>query len=114
MNSILHPDIVQLLTDLQQTLHAVQTDLQAVHAELKAKPGTPVEPRAAYTVEEAAGLLGKDTYTVRDWCRLGRINAHKRTERRGGSATWGITADEVTRYRNEGLLPIDPSRNTGR
>ena len=41
--------------------------------------------RLSYTVEEAAALLKKRPYTVREWCRLGRIDATKRTERRGGA-----------------------------
>lgn len=114
MNAELHPDLMTMLCEMSATLKTVQADIQAVHAEVKAKPGVPVESRAAYTVEGAAELFGRDVYTVRNWCRLGRINAFKRSERRGGSATWGISADELTRYRNEGLLEIDPSRNGDR
>lgn len=57
-----------------------------------------------YTVEEAAKLLGKSAYTVRQWCLEGRVNAGKRAERRGVAEVWGISAVEIERYRNEGLL----------
>ena len=110
----LHPDIMTVLSELNAMIKMMHADILAVHAEIKAKPIPVVEPRVAYTVEEVAKLLGRDTYTVRDWCRLGRVNAHKRTERRGGSARWGISAEEVTRYRNEGLLPVDIARNANR
>jgi transposase len=62
-------------------------------------------------VEEAASMLGKSSYTVREWCRHGQVNAAKRAERRGGAALWSISAEEVKRYKNEGLLAIDPDRN---
>jgi hypothetical protein len=65
-------------------------------------------------VEEVAALLKKTPYTVREWCRERRINATKRAERRGGAELWNISAAEVTRYRDEGLLPPDPHRNIAR
>jgi hypothetical protein len=36
-----------------------------------------------YTTEELARLLGKAEFTVREWCRLGRIRAAKRQSGRG-------------------------------
>ena len=68
----------------------------------------PKETREWYTVEEVAAMLGKTTYTVREWCRLGRINATKRSERRGGAELWSISAAEIARYKDEGLLPPIP------
>jgi excisionase family DNA binding protein len=70
--------------------------------------------REWYTVDEVAELLGKRPYTVREWCREGRINARKRPERRGGAELWNISAAEVARYRDEGILPPVPDRNSGR
>jgi excisionase family DNA binding protein len=71
----------------------------------------PAEVRTSYTVEEAAELLGVSRNTVRIWCRHGRINAARRSEKSGGVELWGIPASEITRYRNHGLLPMDPGRN---
>jgi len=31
-----------------------------------------------YTTDEIAGILGKAEFTVREWCRLGRIRAEKK------------------------------------
>lgn len=111
MTAEVHPDIVMMLTDMHEAMNAMRADLQAVRAEMREKPTAPVEPRAAYSVTEAAGLLQKGEYTVRNWCREGRINATKRAEGRGCSKVWSISSDEVTRYRDEGLLPPDITRN---
>ncbi len=58
-----------------------------------------------YTVAEAAQALGKADFTVREWCRHGRVNAHKRPCGRGRSQEWIISNDELERIRNKGLLP---------
>lgn len=65
--------------------------------------------KESYTTIEAAALLGKRPYTVREWCRLGRIRATKAMCGRGGEVEWRISHDELERFRNEGLLPL-PSR----
>ena len=65
--------------------------------------------RDYYTVAEFAALVGKSIYTVREWCRLYRINAEKCDTGHGDSKAWKIPAAEVDRYRNHGLLPV-PSR----
>jgi hypothetical protein len=104
-------DVLTLLTDLRSDLRDLRAELAAVHAELRGKLAGPAESRAWYSVEEVAELLNKRPYTVREWCRNGQVNAVKRAERRGGSALWSIAAEEVSRYRDEGLLPVDPDRN---
>jgi hypothetical protein len=58
-----------------------------------------------YTTAEAAQLLGKAEFTVREWCRLGRVNARKRACGRGRAQEWAISHQELQRIRNEGLLP---------
>jgi hypothetical protein len=57
-----------------------------------------------YTTEEAARHLGKAEFTIREWCRLGRIKAEKRKSGRGAFAAWVISHDELLRYQREGLL----------
>jgi len=111
MHLELPPDIVTLLTDLRERLTTVHSKLDAVQAELRSMSQVPVEPKRWYSVEEVAALLSKRPYTVREWCRHGQINAAKKAERRGGAALWTISAEEVDRYRNEGLFEIDPDRN---
>jgi hypothetical protein len=70
----------------------------------------PADDRTAYTVNEVAEMLGVAPYTVRGWCNAGRIKGTKRDERRGKDGVWSITAAEIHRHRNEGLLPVDKRR----
>lgn len=58
-----------------------------------------------YSTSEVAEILGKAEFTVREWCRLGRIYASKRDCGRGNSKEWIISHEELTRIQNEGLLP---------
>jgi hypothetical protein len=58
-----------------------------------------------YTTEEFARVLGRAEFTVREWCRLGRINAEKRASGRGKFCAWVISHEELRRYRREGLRP---------
>ena len=62
-----------------------------------------------YSTTEAAEILGKAEFTVREWCRLGRVHASKRSCGRGVSQEWIIAHEELQRIRNEGLLP-NPAR----
>lgn len=60
-----------------------------------------------YTTAEVAKLFGKAEFTVREWCRLNRVYAQKRQTGRGRAKEWMISHQELTRIRNEGLLPLD-------
>ena len=59
-----------------------------------------------YSTADLARILGKAEFTVREWCRLGRIHAEKRSCGRGISKEWLITHEELTRIQAEGLLPL--------
>jgi hypothetical protein len=101
---------LDLLPGLEARLSGIEILLAEIHAFLAA----PKVAREWYTVKEVAAMLNKIPYTVREWCREGRINATKRPEKRGGAELWNVSATEVARYKNEGLLSPDPYRNTGR
>ena len=58
-----------------------------------------------YTTEEAARILNRAPWTVRQWCRMKRVIARKRQCGRGLASEWIISRDELQRIRNEGLLP---------
>lgn len=58
-----------------------------------------------YSTAEIAKILGRAEFTVREWCRLGRIRAEKKKCGRGPSSEWMVSHAELTRVRNEGLLP---------
>jgi hypothetical protein len=51
-----------------------------------------------FSTLEVAELVGKSSYTVREWCRLGRISASKRESGFGDSCEWEVSAEEVERY----------------
>src|SRR5688572_18706353 len=53
-----------------------------------------------YTTTEVAGILDRAEWTVREWCRTGRVNAEKRPCGRGNSQEWIISHDELQRIRN--------------
>jgi hypothetical protein len=59
-----------------------------------------------YSTSEVAEILEKAEFTVREWCRLGRVHALKRSTGRGRSQEWMIPDEELNRIRNEGLLPL--------
>ncbi len=59
-----------------------------------------------YSTDEAARILGKAEFTVREYCRLGRLRADKRQSGRGKFPAWVISHQELLRYQREGLLPL--------
>lgn len=63
-----------------------------------------------YSTADVAKVLGKAEFTVREWCRLGRIQAEKRPCGRGNSKEWMISHDELQRIQAEGLLPTKHGR----
>jgi hypothetical protein len=58
-----------------------------------------------YTTDEVAKIVGKAEFTVREWCRNGRLHAEKRISGRGAFSAWVISHQELLRYQREGLLP---------
>lgn len=87
--------LVAILTDMQKQLNEL-TQLFVCH-----RP-----EREAYSVADFAHAVKKAPYTVREWCRHGRIRATKRDVGRGEHEEWSISRDEMTRYSNYGLLPL--------
>lgn len=63
------------------------------------------QEREHYGVAEFAQAVGRAEFTVREWCRLGRIRAAKRATGRGRAFEWVISHDELLRFRRDGLLP---------
>lgn len=58
-----------------------------------------------YSTAEVAKLMDRAEWTVRNWCRLGRVKAEKIGYGRGKSEEWRISHAELMRIQNEGLLP---------
>lgn len=59
-----------------------------------------------YDTRTVAEILGKSQYSVREWCRLGRVHARKRMCGRGNHPEWMISHEELERIKAEGLLPM--------
>lgn len=113
--------VAMRLPALRQSTRVIGTNSTAV-AELERGRVVTVEDRLAnienlllvlvereqrkewYEVEEFARLTSKAAFTVREWCRLGRIRAEKRRSGRGAYPQWVISHAELERYRREGLL----------
>ena len=83
--------------DLLQRLTRIETALSDLLRQRTAKE--------YYSTEDMANILGKSSFTVREWCRLGRIHASKRLCGRGTSQEWIVSHEELTRFQKEGLLP---------
>ncbi len=91
-------DIADLLIKLDDRLARIEMLMQ-----------TPQEPsisREWFTIAETAELLSRAPFTVREWARLGRINACKRESGRSKSSEWMISREEIERIANDGLLPL--------
>jgi DNA replicative helicase MCM subunit Mcm2 (Cdc46/Mcm family) len=65
-----------------------------------------------YDVAEAAMILQRSDYTVRQWANFGRIRATKIAAGRGRCQEWRISVEEIRRYQNFGLLPRNPNGNS--
>lgn len=62
-----------------------------------------------YTTDEVAVIVNKAPFTVREWCRHGRIKASKRDCGRGSTKEWIVGHAELLRLQSEGLLPVENS-----
>lgn len=87
---------------LEDRLQDLARQLGRVYELVAAK----VVVKELYTTAEVAHLLNRRPYTVREWCRHGRIHAVKTHAGRGEEEEWRIGHEELTRIQNEGLLPL--------
>lgn len=101
--------ILERLSDGFEDIAARQERIESLLTEIREGIEAAPSKKEYYTTAEAAELLGKACFTVRQWCRLRRVNAEKTHAGRGIDAEWRISHREIERIRNEGLLPI-PNR----
>lgn len=97
-----HQDLVQ---ELLTRLEAIEQKLDEL------RDSRPASQQEYYSTSELAKLLRKADWTVREWCRLGRIHADKRASGRGCAKEWMVSHQELERIRNEGLLPVRSYRH---
>ncbi|QDS91410.1 hypothetical protein FF011L_01400 [Roseimaritima multifibrata] len=60
-----------------------------------------------YDTKTVGEILDRAAYSVREWCRLGRVKAEKRVCGRGSAKEWMISNAELERIKSEGLLPLE-------
>lgn len=93
------------MATLQKMLRRLDDRLARIESQLS-EPQSPKQEKEWYSIAEVAEILGKATFTVREWARLGRVNAMKRSCGRSRASEWMISHEEINRIRNKGLLPI--------
>jgi hypothetical protein len=102
--SIVVAEIERLAARLLDRFERLESEVAQLRELLRART---IE-KEYYSTKEAAQLLGKRPYTVREWCRLGRINSVKTLSGRGIDEEWRVSHEEILRIQNEGLLQIKP------
>jgi hypothetical protein len=60
-----------------------------------------------YSTDQVAQILGKAEFTVREWCRHGRVHAEKKGSGRGKYQAWVLQAVVVT-LRREAPFRLQP------
>lgn len=93
--------IIERLERVEEVVLRMERVLEAIRAAGESE----ARKKESYSTVEVAELLGKRPFTVREWCRLGRIRAVKTHAGRGSEPEWRVTNDELVRIQNEGLLP---------
>jgi hypothetical protein len=76
---------------------------------IEALLGVLVEQRTVkdwYSTAEVGAILSKSGYTVREWCRQGRVRASKRPVGLGPTYEWIVSQEELTLLSNEELPPV--------
>ena len=87
------------LSDLVERLDRIETMLIQLQNERQAKEW--------YSTAEVAEKVGRAEFTVREWCRNGRVGAVKERYGRGRALEWRISHEELQRILNHGPLPLN-------
>jgi excisionase family DNA binding protein len=92
----------QTLDQLTIALDALLNGVAAADSDLNARHGQEVDVECWLSTTDAARVVRRSLFTVRQWCNHGRVHAAKTRNGR----QWRIRCDELERYRREGLLPV--------
>ncbi len=96
--------MMRLLEEINQTLGDAVTRLGRIEASLRKL--TEAQPEQEwYTVRELSRIIKLSPDTVRSHCRTGRIVAQRTKSGRGNKPEYRVSAQELNRLRQEGLLP---------
>jgi hypothetical protein len=101
--------LAELVAEKTALLEARLERIEAAISNIEQHVTTTPLIKEFYTTAEAAEILGKRPFTVREWARLQRIHAQKTHAGHGIDAEWRISREELVRIQNEGLLRI-PTR----
>ena len=85
---------------------AAITETQALQREVRDLLLSQRTVKDYYTTAEVGAILGKAEFTVREWCRNGRVHGQKQGSGRGKHQAWVISHAELQRFQREGLLPV--------
>ena len=105
-NSLPLADQVGRLTQVIEGQQEQIDQLQGLVLQLNDLISAKKTVKESYTTIEVAAILGKKPYTVREWCRLKRVNAFKAMCGRGCEEEWRLSHEELERIQCEGLLPV--------
>ena len=95
-------DIAEALAEIAERMASLERRVEAIFVGQLDKEW--------YTTEEVAALAGRAPWTVREWCRHGRVQAVKRP----GCDKWVLSRAELDRLLNEGLRPTPADAGVGR
>src|ERR1019366_7055573 len=87
---------------------AAITETQALQREVRDLLLSQRTVKDFYTTAEVGVILGKAEFTVREWCRNGRVHGQKQGRGRGKHQAWVISHAELQRLQRDGLLPVRP------
>lgn len=87
------------MNELRDLLHRIEAKLDNIVQQQTSQE--------FYSTLQVAEILNRSPYSVREWCRLGRVRAQKRRCGRGNTREWMVSHEELLRIRSEGLLPLN-------
>jgi len=100
-----------MLQGIESRLANMETAFQALAANVaKSNDHGPKAERTHFSVKEVAKLKGLAPFTVREYCRHGRIKATKGESGRGSELIWLIPKEEAIRFINEGPLKLQDGK----
>lgn len=106
-------EVLQRLEDVAARLESIGGDVPPPGPTATATLASDEDGRQFYTTKEAAVLLGKAEFTVREYARLGRCKAVRAKSGRGTDCEWRYPKSEILRIKEEGLLPPRTYRSRG-
>src|SRR5205814_1070172 len=86
---------LERLDTLSEQIRSLQEQLQ----------GGECDELESISVQQAAARLSRAPFTIRQWCRTGRIGCHRAQSGRGPYAEWRIPIESIRYYQVHGLLP---------